>query len=54
MIIFLFILGIIIGFAGKASFDEYHYYRNNQEKATLKMEDILTQFRAIELNKKID
>jgi len=51
MSIFLFILGLILGFLLKLGFDEYHYYLDNQKKVTENMEDILTRFKAIELLK---
>lgn len=53
MSIFLFILGLIIGFSGKLGADEYHKYLQHQEQTKKEMEDVLIKFKALELNKTI-
>lgn len=54
MSIFLFILGLILGFSAKFGIDQYHFYINNQEKTALKMEEILINFKAIEKAKELE
>lgn len=54
MSIFLFILGLIIGFGCKLGADEYHKYLQNQEQTKKEMEDVLIKFKALELNKTIN
>lgn len=53
MAIFLFILGLLIGFGTKLAADYYVEWSNNQKKTADKMEDLLIKFKAIELNKKL-
>jgi len=44
-------VGIIIGLGVKFGLDEYHYFKQEQEKTKNEMEEVLTKFKAIELNK---
>lgn len=52
MSIFLFVLGLAIGFGVKLAFDQYLYFIKKQEKTQEEMEDILVKFKAIEIIKK--
>lgn len=51
------LLYILIGFAlemaAKYGMDKYHEFRTIEEKRSSQMEDILTKFKAIEINKKL-
>lgn len=49
-----FILGIICGFCAKLGFDYYHKFILRQEKASMAMEEILINWKAIEKAKNID
>lgn len=49
MYIFTFILGLIIGFMSKVGIDYYHDFILRQEKTAERMDDILTQWKAMEL-----
>lgn len=51
MSIFLFILGIVIGFGFKLGFDEYYKFKKEQEKTASQMEDVLARFKALEMLK---
>lgn len=51
MSIFTFVLGLIIGFFIKLGMDFYHQFRNEQEKTAIKMEEVLTKFKAMEMIK---
>lgn len=45
----MLIIGFLLGFFAKLGFDEYHKFKNEQEKTASKMEDVLTRFKAIEM-----
>jgi len=49
--IFLFVLGLIIGFGAKLGIDQYQYFIERQKKTQDEMEEVLTRFKAIELIK---
>lgn len=51
MSIFTFVLGLIIGFFIKLGMDFYHQFKNEQEKTAIKMEEVLTKFKAMEMIK---
>ena len=54
MSILMLLLGIILGFVLKLGMDEYHKFKNEQEKTKEKMEEVLTRWKAMEiLNQKI-
>lgn len=52
MSIFLFVLGLIVGFGAKFAFDEYHYFKNQQVATIDKMESQLVRLEAIRLHGK--
>lgn len=52
MTIFILLIGMLLGWLLKFTFDFYHNFKTTEEKRASEMEDILTQFKAIELNKK--
>jgi len=52
MSIFLFILGLVLGFGLKLAFDEYHYFRKHQQESVSRMEDVLAKFKAMEILEK--
>jgi len=54
MSIFMLILGLLIGFAGKFGADKYHEFKIQEQKTISKMEDILTDFKAIEKIKEME
>lgn len=54
MTILMLILGIILGLGIKFGLDEYHKFKNEQEKTMLDMERILTNFKAIEKLKELE
>lgn len=53
MTIFLFIVGLILGWFLKFGFDKYHDFKTIEETRASRMEDLLVKFKAIELNKKV-
>lgn len=53
MSIFLFVLGLVLGFGLKIGFDQYHYFRLNQEATTKELNNILVNFKALEKNKDV-
>lgn len=52
--IFLFTLGVIFGFGSKFGVDKYAEFKENEKKMYRDMENILTNFRAIEKLKELD
>lgn len=54
MSIFLFVLGIVIGFFVKLAFDQYHLWQNQQKKTYTDMEQILINWKAIEKIKEME
>lgn len=54
MSILMLILGFILGLGAKFGLDEYHRFRKEQEKTMLDMENILTNFKAIEKLKELE
>jgi len=52
MSIFLFVLGLIIGFGVKLAFDQYVLFMERQKKTQEEMEDVLVRFKAIEMIKR--
>lgn len=54
MNIFLFILGLILGFGIKLGADYYYEWKTEQKKTYMDMTDILINFRAIEKLKELD
>lgn len=53
MNIFMLVLGIILGLGAKFGLDEYHRFKTEQQKTMLDMENILTNFKAIEKLKEL-
>jgi len=51
MNIFFLILGIVIGFGLKFGADQYFIFIKREKEQLDRMEDILAQWKAIELNK---
>lgn len=54
MTILMLILGIILGLGIKFGLDEYHSFKKEQEKTMIDMENILTNFKAIEKMKELE
>lgn len=48
MYILLFTIGLIVGFLLKISYDKYFEFRTRELQTIAKMEDILTNFKALE------
>jgi len=51
--IFLFCLGIIGGFGAKLGLDQYHQFRQNEERRAKELDDMLVKVKAMELNKNL-
>lgn len=51
MAIFTFILGLIIGIGFMIGVERYRLFKNEEAKRAAEMDEILTRFKAIELNK---
>ncbi len=54
MSIFLFILGLVIGFGAKLGIDMYGEWQSQQKKTYLDMEKILVEWKAIEKMKEFN
>lgn len=47
------IIGFSLGMMAKYGMDKYHDFKTIEEKRSSQMEDILTKFKAIEINKNL-
>lgn len=51
MNILCLIIGVLLGWGLKYAFDFYHDFKTIEEKRASELDDVLTRFKAIELNK---